>query len=128
MLTKSRGISLLAVAFAIMFLLSARTARADSVSDVDHDGQWSADKDNGKSDEGDFDNKDWDEGIAKDNDGGDWDKDTKDSDGGDWEHDAKGNDPKSVPEPSSMVLLTIGIVGLTALARRQGNSRVRQLA
>jgi hypothetical protein len=133
MLTKSRGISLLAVAFAMAFLLSARIARADGVSDEHHDGQWSTDKDTGfKGDKGDFENKDWDGWVANDSDGGDWDKDSKDNDGGDSDNEGDGGKdkdptPKALPEPSSLVLLAIG-AGLTAFTWCWRNSGARQPA
>ena len=132
MLTASkRGFYLLAVAGVMVFFLSGRIARADGISDTNHDElTWSAGESGDHSDtswtsNGESENSDSDGSISVVENGNESDN------GGDGENVGEDGDPaaKSVPEPSSLALLTIGMLGVMALARRQArNSGVRQLA
>jgi hypothetical protein len=102
---------LLVAAFVVAFLISGGVAKADGWEHHD-DSQWTSnDGDNGfKADFKNFkDNGDWNGWEDDDNGTGDCDQ----GGGG------KDRDPKGMPEPSSLALLSVGMFGLAAFLKRQ---------
>jgi hypothetical protein len=119
------GTYLLAASFALGFLFSGGIAKADGMSDGHHDSKWSDDKDGEyKSDFKHFKEDEHSNGWLSDR----HDHDRDDNDGGWSGNGGKPGDPDkpgtaAVAEPSTLALLSVGMLGLFAFVRRQNRSQ-----